>query len=208
MKIAVDGPAGAGKSTIAKLVAEKVKCEYIDSGAIYRAITKKILDTNIKIDDYTTIEEMLKSTVIKLDSKKVFIDGRDVTPFIREKDVTESVSPVSSNVKVREKVNSFLNEYSQDKNVIMDGRDIGTVVFPDADHKFYLDASVEVRAKRRLDENPYKTTLDEIMDSIRKRDENDKNKKVGALKVAEGAVFIDTSLMSIDEVVDKILSYI
>jgi cytidylate kinase len=206
--IAVDGPAGAGKSSVAKIVAKKVGIEYVDSGAIYRAITKKILDSNIKIDDYTKIEEILKIITIKLIDNRVYIDDKDLTDFLRIKEVTELVSPVSSNVSVRKKVNSFLNEYSKSKSIIMDGRDIGTVVFPDATYKFYLDASVEIRAKRRFDEKTTSMTYEEIKESIAKRDENDKNKSFGALKVAGDAIYLDTTFLKMDEVVDYILKTI
>ncbi|MBP5706275.1 MAG: (d)CMP kinase, partial [Spirochaetales bacterium] len=170
LKIAVDGPAGAGKSTIAKIIADKLtqqwsvgsqtttfstaqqKLEYIDSGALYRAITKIFLDRNFDIDNAEQIRALLADIELSLDGGHVFINGNDLTGDIRTADVTKNVSFVSSNVDVRNKVNSFLNKYSADKSVIMDGRDIGTVVFSDADYKFYLDASIEVRAQRRFAE--------------------------------------------------------
>jgi cytidylate kinase len=203
--IAIDGPAGAGKSTIARIIAQKLNIEYMDSGAIYRSITKKLLDMGIKIDDYTKIEIFLNKIIIKLENNKVYIDGEDCTPFIRTKEVTELVSPVSSLITVRKRVNRFLNEYSHGKSIIMDGRDIGTVVFPDAKYKFYLDASVEMRANRRFLEKNTDMSLDEIKDSIIKRDENDKNKPYGALKIAGDAVYLDTTNLTIGEVVDNIL---
>lgn len=205
MQIAVDGPAGAGKSSIAKIVAQKLGLEYIDSGAIYRALAKKILDSNIKIEDYASIKNALENVSIELVDGNVFIDGVDFMPFIRSSEVTAVVSPFSAQVEVREKVNSFLNSYSQDKSVIMDGRDIGSVVFPNAEYKFYLDASVEERARRRLAEIKYSSSLEEIKDAISKRDYNDEHRKVGALKRVEDAIYIDTTEMSMDEVVNKIL---
>jgi cytidylate kinase len=126
-------------------------------------------------------------------------------PFIRSSEVTAVVSPFSAQVEVREKVNSFLNSYSQDKSVIMDGRDIGSVVFPNAEYKFYLDASVEERARRRLAEIKYSSSLEEIKDAISKRDYNDEHREVGALKRVEDAIYIDSTEMSMDEVVNKIL---
>jgi cytidylate kinase len=205
MQIAVDGPAGAGKSSIAKIVAQKLGLEYIDSGAIYRALAKKILDSNIKIEDYASIKNALENVSIELVDGNVFIDGVDFMPFIRSSEVTAVVSPFSAQVEVREKVNSFLNSYSQDKSVIMDGRDIGSVVFPNAEYKFYLDASVEERARRRLAEIKYSSSLEEIKDAISKRDYNDEHREVGALKRVEDAIYIDTTEMSMDEVVNKIL---
>ena len=206
--IAVDGPAGAGKSSIAKIVAQKLKIEYVDSGAIYRAITKNILDSNIKIDDYKQITEQLGNIKIDLINGNVYINGEDLTAFIRGNEVSLAVSPVSGIIPVRKKVNAFLNEYSKEKSIIMDGRDIGTVVFPDATYKFYLDASVDVRALRRFNEKTLNMTLESIKDSIIKRDENDKNKEFGALKIADGAIYIDTTDLTIDQVVDNILERI
>jgi cytidylate kinase len=203
--IAIDGPAGAGKSSVAKIIAEKLKIEYVDSGAIYRGITKKMLDSNIKIDDYTGIDFFLDKISIKLIDKNVFINDEDTTPYLRTNEVTELVSPVSSNISVRKRVNRFLNEYSNNKSIIMDGRDIGTVVFPDATYKIYLDASVEIRAKRRFDEKTTDLSLEAIKESIAKRDENDRNKPYGALKIASDAVYLDTTFMTIEQVVDYIL---
>lgn len=205
MQIAVDGPAGAGKSSIAKIVAQKLGLEYIDSGAIYRALAKKILDSNIKIEDYASIKNTLESTSIELVDGDVFIDGVNFMPFIRSSEVTAVVSPFSAQIEVREKVNSFLNSYSQNKSVIMDGRDIGSVVFPNAEYKFYLDASVEERARRRLAEIKYSASLEEIKEAISKRDYNDEHREVGALKRVEDAIYIDTTDMSMEQVVNKIL---
>ena len=205
MQIAVDGPAGAGKSSIAKIVAQKLGLEYIDSGAIYRALAKKILDSNIKIEDYASIKNTLESTSIELVDGDVFIDGVNFMPFIRSSEVTAVVSPFSAQIEVREKVNSFLNSYSQNKSVIMDGRDIGSVVFPNAEYKFYLDASVEERARRRLAEIKYSSSLEEIKEATSKRDYNDEHREVGALKRVEDAIYIDTTDMSMEQVVNKIL---
>ena len=226
LKIAIDGPAGAGKSSVAKIIADKLtqqwsanskditfstahqKLEYIDSGALYRAITKIFLDNNFDIDNAEQIRGLLSDIELSLDGGHVFINGKDLTGEIRTADVTKNVSFVSSNVDVRNKVNSFLNKYSADKSVIMDGRDIGTVVFPDADYKFYLDASIEVRAQRRFAEKNNAMTLEEIAANIAKRDENDKKKKIGALKIAEDAIYIDTTKLNIEDVVQKILTII
>ncbi len=206
--VAIDGPAGSGKSTVAKIIAKNLDIEYVDSGSIYRGITKKILDSNIKIDDHNEIVFFLEKLDINLDSGKVIINGEDVTPYIRTKEVTELVSPVSANVDIRLKVNSFLTSYSKNRSIIMDGRDIGTVVFPFANYKFYLDASVEIRALRRFKEGHSDMTLEEIKNSISRRDESDKNKTFGALKIAEDAIYLDTTKLSIDEVVDKIVNLI
>ncbi|HOJ63844.1 MAG TPA: (d)CMP kinase [Spirochaetota bacterium] len=213
--IAIDGPAGAGKSSCAKLVAQRLNSirsdlniEYVDSGAIYRGITKKLLDSKIKIENYIGIKNLLEKIKIELKDGRVLIDGNDVTEYLRTKEVTELVSPVSNNIDIRKRVNLFLNEYAKNKSIIMDGRDIGTVVFPDATFKFYLDASVDVRAERRYKEKHTDMTLDEIKESIIKRDENDKNKPFGALKIADDAIYIDTSFLTLEEVVQKILDII
>lgn len=208
VKIALDGPAGAGKSTISKIVAKHLNFEYLDSGAFYRAITKIILDSNIKIDDYSKIEDLLGKIELDLKEGRVFVNDKDLTDYLRTKEVTLNVSPVSSIIPVRQKVNEFLNKYSKGKSIIMDGRDIGTVVFPDADYKFYLDASVDIRALRRFNEKVMDLSLESIKDNIIKRDENDKSKAFGALKIADDAVYIDTTDLSIDEVVKKIISRI
>ena len=204
--IAVDGPAGAGKSTVAKKIAEKLKIEYIDSGAFYRSITKNILDSGIKIEDYSKIEELLDKITLKYLSGIVYVDGKDYSKHLRGTEVSLAVSPVSSINAVRKKINNCLNEYSKGKSIIMDGRDISTVVFPGADYKFYLDATVDIRAARRFKEKTLDMTLDKIKDSIIKRDENDKNKEFGALKIADDAVYIDTTDFTINEVVQKILT--
>lgn len=206
--IAIDGPAGSGKSSVAKIISKKLNIEYVDSGAIYRGITKIILDSNIKIEDYEKIDKLVKNIDISLNDGDVIINGVNITPYIRTREVTELVSPISNCVPIRLCVNTFLNSYAQTKSIIMDGRDIGTVVFPDATYKIYMDASVDVRAKRRFDEKTTDMSLEEIKSSIEKRDLNDKTKPFGALKIAEDAVYLDTTNLSIDEVVDNILKII
>jgi len=208
IKIAIDGPAGAGKSTIAKIIAKKLDLEYIDSGAFYRAITKNILDSKLKIDDYTQIIKILDKIDLKLKDNRIYVNNKDVTDYIRNKEVTMYVSPISSIIAVRKKVNEALNKYAQGKSVIMDGRDIGTVVFPDADYKFYLDASVDVRANRRFAEKTLDLSLEEIKKGIIDRDENDKNKEFGALKISKDAIYIDTTDLSIEAVCDRIINRI
>ncbi|MBP5706888.1 MAG: (d)CMP kinase, partial [Spirochaetales bacterium] len=154
------------------------------------------------------IRDLLSRITLSLTDGHACVNGEDLNGVIRSADVTKNVSFVSSNVDVRNKVNSFLNEYSADKAVIMDGRDIGTVVFPDADYKFYLDASIEERAKRRFAEKNNAMTLEEITENIAKRDENDKKKKIGALIIADDAIYIDTTKLAIEDVVQKILTII
>ena len=219
VQIAIDGPAGAGKSSVAKIVAKRLSeadiskvslgsFEYIDSGAIYRAVTKTFLDNGIDYNDSEKVRSFLQTITISLINNRVLINNIDLTDCIRTREVSQNVSPVSSNIDVRKKVNSFLNDYSKECNVIMDGRDITTVVFPNAKYKFYLDASIEERANRRFRETNSDMTLEEIKQNIAKRDENDKNKPYGALKIADDAVYIDTTSLSMDEVVKQILTTI
>ncbi len=208
IKIAIDGPAGSGKSSVAKVIADKLNIEHIDSGAIYRTITKIILDRNLKISLYDDIKSFVNDLDIQLLNGKVIINGVDFYNEIRTNEVTRLVSPVSSIRCVREKVNQVLNSYSRDKSVIMDGRDITTVVFPNADYKFYLDASVEARARRRYLESDKSISLDEIMKDISKRDHNDKTKEFGALLIADDAIYIDTTELTFENVVNKIVSFI
>nr|HPO50522.1 (d)CMP kinase [Spirochaetota bacterium] len=153
-------------------------------------------------------ENFIKTVDIEMRAGKIFINGEDVTPFLRSKEVTETVSPISNSIPIRKKVNEFLNVYAERRSIIMDGRDIGTVVFPRADYKFYMDASVDIRAKRRFEEKTTDMSLEDIKLSIEKRDANDKAKPFGALKIAEDAIYLDTTNLSIDEVVDNILKII
>ena len=156
MKIAVDGPAGAGKSTVAKLVAEKLGMLYIDTGAMYRTVTYAVISNNIDVADTPKIIEMLNKIDIKFvkenDSIKIYLNNTDITDKIRNKEIDENVSVISAVPEVRDFLIKYQRELSENYDVILDGRDIGTVVFPDADFKFYIDASVEVRAKRRLND--------------------------------------------------------
>ena len=152
--IAIDGPAAAGKSTIAQKVAQMLGYVYIDTGAMYRAVTLKALNQNIDVEDEETIAKMLQDTSIRLtNDKKVFLDGEDVTDAIRQPIVSQNVSAVSAHKFVRDELKRRQIEYAKTDNVVMDGRDIGTNVLPDADYKIFMTASVEVRAQRRYDEN-------------------------------------------------------
>ena len=152
--IAIDGPAAAGKSTIAQKVAQMLGYIYIDTGAMYRAVTLKALNNNISVEDEETIAKMLENTTIRLtNDKKVFLDGEDVTEDIRQPIVSQNVSAVSAHKFVRDELKRRQIEYAKTDNVVMDGRDIGTNVLPDADYKIFMTASVEVRAQRRYDEN-------------------------------------------------------
>lgn len=212
MIIAIDGPAGSGKGTVAKILSQKCGFINIDTGATYRALALACLNNNIKIEEESKIIDLAKKINIKQDKDgNVFLDGKDVTLDIRSKDVTMIVSFISSIEKVREIMVDLQRKMASDNDVVMEGRDITTVVFPDADYKFYLDATLEERANRRFIQNQEKNiemSKEEIIDNIAKRDYNDKHKKVGALKIALDAIYIDSTNMTIDEVVNKMLDVI
>ncbi len=210
--VAVDGPAGSGKGTVTKKVAQELNLISIDTGAMYRCVTLNMLRNNIGLQDTEKIKELLKT--IKIEFKKernnvdqVFLNGENVTKLIREKEVNEFVSQVSHVVEIRENITNLSRKVAEGKEVIMEGRDIGTNVFPNAEVKIYLDATPEERAKRRLRQNIEKginISFDEIVENIKFRDYNDKTSPVAPLKQAEDAIYIDSSNMKIDDVVKKI----
>lgn len=212
MIVAIDGPAGSGKGTIASLVSKKLNLVNIDTGATYRCVALEVLRKNISLDNVEEISKISESiNIILTEDSKVFLNNEDVTKKIREKEVTKIVSEVSSIEKVRENLVNLQRNMAKGKNVIMEGRDITTVVFPNADFKFYLDASIEERVKRRLIQNKEKNiemSESEIRENIEKRDYNDMHKKVGALKRTDDQIYIDTSFMDIDEVVNKIVEIV
>ena len=206
--IAIDGPAGSGKGTLAKALSEKLNLVNIDTGATYRCVALKTLRNGINIDETDKIIEISKN--IKIDLKQdgtVFMDGIDVTKEIRSKEVTQIVSPISSIVPVRENMVNIQRKIAEGKDVVMEGRDITTVVFPNAKYKFYLDATLETRAQRRHKENGEKgidMTYEEVYENIKKRDYNDMHKEVGSLMRTEDQIYIDTTNLTIEEEVEII----
>lgn len=210
INIALDGPAAAGKSTIAKRVASKLGMIYVDTGAMYRAITFYYLNQK---QNFTNFKDLIRQINLKLgyDEKKgqrVFINDSDVTDFLRENDVTEHVSYVASIEEVRSFLVDAQKQLAKEKGIVMDGRDIGTTVLPDAEVKVYMIASVEERAQRRLKDNELRgieSTLEQLKQDISKRDEYDMNREISPLKKAKDAIEIDTTGLSIDDVTEKII---
>lgn len=202
--IALDGPSGSGKSTIANLLADKLKISYLNTGSMYRALTLYFLENNIKKSENIDIK-ILKKINIDINEDKVFLNGKNVSQEIRDKEVTENVSWVSSIPVVREYLVEMQRKISKNKSIILDGRDIGTVVFPDAKYKFYLDASSFVRAKRRFEQNEIDKSFEEIKKDIEKRDYLDSHREISPLKKAEDAIEIDSSDLTIDQTIEKIL---
>ena len=213
--VAIDGPAGTGKGTVTKILAKKFKLINIDTGAMYRCVTLEMLNKGVKLEELDKIKEILKNIDIELkkenDKDLVFLNGEDVTKKIRNKEVSDFVSQVSSIKEVRLSMVSLQRKMAEGKDIIMEGRDIGTYVFPGADVKIYLDADLDERAKRRFKQNkeqginiPYV----ELLEKIKQRDENDKSKEMGALKLARDAEVIDSTSMSINQVVREISNII
>ena len=206
--IAIDGPAGSGKGTLAKELSKKYNLINIDTGATYRCVALKSIRENINIDETDKIIEISKNIEIELkEDGTVLMDGEDVTKEIRSKEVTTIVSPISSIVEVRKNLVEIQRKIAEGNNVVMEGRDITTVVLPNAKYKFYLDAELETRAKRRYKENLEKgidMSYEEIYENIKKRDYNDMNKEVGALKRTEEQVYIDSTNLTVEEEIEII----
>ncbi len=211
LRIAIDGPGGAGKSTVAKLVAKELGLDYIDTGAMYRAVGYKISRDGVDMENSLELASMLKETDIDFSGGKVFLDGEDISDKIRTQEVSALASKCSAIGEVREKLVSIQKEMGRSKNVIMDGRDIGTNVLKDAEHKIFLVASPEERAQRRYKELAEKgedVTFQQVLDDINKRDHNDTHRKLNPLRKADDAVEIDTTSKNVDEVVKMILEEI
>lgn len=209
--VAIDGPAGAGKSTISKIIAQKLNLKYIDTGAMYRAVTLKAIKNNLDLYNNNEISHMVKSSNIRINDEKIFMDGIDVTEEIRMPYVNEKVSIVSAMPEVREVLKEKQRKMAESFNVIMDGRDIGTNVLKDANIKIFLTASVEERAKRRYKEMIEKgisTTFEDVFKDIENRDNIDSSRKANPLKKADDAVMLDTTGMKMNEVVDAIIKII
>ena len=213
--VAIDGPAGSGKGTVTELVAKKLGLVNIGSGSAYRCVALETINKGIDLKEKEKIINLLDEIEIefKMENSKdiVYLNGKDVTSRIREKDVAKIVSFVSSIKEVRFKLNEIFKKCAKSKNVIMEGRDIGTYVFPNAEVKIYLDATPIERAKRRCRQNKrngINQSFEEVLQSIMERDKNDMNKKVGALKKAPDAIYVDSSKSSVNKIKHKIIKII
>lgn len=214
--IAIDGPAGAGKSTIAKRVAEELNFMYVDTGALYRAVALCAIQKNIEPDDSQRVSEMLSEIKVQLAfnyrfEKVVLLDGRDVSSQIRTPEVSMAASKISALPQVRAYLLDLQRDIAKENNVIMDGRDIGTVVLPDARVKIFLTASPQVRAERRykeLAEKGANVSFDEVLRDVNERDYNDSHRQTAPLKPAEDSVFVDTTDLDFEQSVEKIISVI
>lgn len=210
--VAIDGPAGSGKGTVAKLISEKLGFVNIDTGATFRCIALAMIQKDIKKEEEDKIKELLNHIDINMKPDgTVLLNGEIVTDRIRENDVNTLVSPISVIKIVRDKLLDVQRKIAEGKNVVMEGRDIGTVVFPDADVKIYLDASPEERAKRRLKQNQEKgieSSYEEVLQNIIDRDKRDSGREIAPLKQADDAIYLDSTPLSIEEVVEKITDII
>lgn len=212
MIVAIDGPAGSGKGTVTKEIAKRMGLINLDTGATYRCVALASLKHGIKLEEEDKIVSLIDDLDIEFkydkdDFIRVYLNGEEVTSEIRSFEVNQIVSPISSIVRVRLKMVDLQRKMAEGKDVIMEGRDIGTYVFPNADVKIYLDADVEERAKRRFNENREKgidVSFEDVLENIKKRDENDKHKEIGSLKIAEDAVIVDSTKLSIEEMADAV----
>lgn len=210
--VAIDGPAGAGKGTITKLVGEKLGLINIDTGATFRCVALNMIKENVDITDEAKIKEILKKINIEIrPNGEIFLNNEKVTKRIRENDVNNLVSPVSTIRIVREKLLDIQRKMAEGKNVIMEGRDIGTTVFPNADVKIYLDATPEERARRRVLQNEEKgivSSYEEVLENIKDRDKRDSTREIAPLKKADDAIYVDSTNLNIEQVVEKIIGII
>lgn len=210
--IALDGPSGAGKSTVAKALAKRLDIIYLDTGAMYRSLAYVAVKQGIDVNDEAAVKPMLDNLDMKIiigDSQQIIVNGENVTPFIREHYVSKAASDISALPAVRIKLVELQREIAKNDCVVLDGREIGTYVLPDAKYKFFITATPEVRAKRRFEELKSKgdaPSYEKVLEDIKVRDYNDSHRAFAPLKQADDAVLVDTTNMSIDEVIDFVLN--
>ncbi len=205
MIIALDGPAGVGKSTIAKKIAVNASLFYVNSGNFYRAITLEVLKNNLSIEETVSIIQIAEHINFSIKNEHLHVNNIDIEEYLHSDLVDSMVAQVSAIIEVRQIVNTAVRKISKSMDIIVEGRDISTVVFPNADLKVYLDASVSTRAARRFKQGVSKLSLEEISNSIQVRDKIDKSKPEGSLKISSDALYLDTSDLTIDEVCEKVL---
>jgi cytidylate kinase len=211
IRIAIDGPSGAGKSTIAKRVAERLGIDYIDTGAMYRAVGYKLLQRNVGLEDREALKQLLSETEIDFTDGNVVLDGEIVNDKIRTPEVSKMASDCSAFIEVREKLTVLQQQMGRTKSVVMDGRDIGTIVLPDAEYKFFMTASTAERAQRRwleLTEKGETVDLAQVEADIIQRDHNDSTRELRPLRKAGDAMELDTTGLTIEEVTEKILEVV
>ncbi len=211
IRVAIDGPSGAGKSTIARAIAKRMEMDYIDTGAMYRAVAYKMLRDNVPVSDMKLLEEMLADTDIDFVKGNILLDGEIINSKIRTPEVSALASECSALAPVREKLVGLQRQMGEKKSIIMDGRDIGTNVLTDAEHKFYLNAQPEERARRRhleLLEKGQQTSYLQVLEDIRIRDHNDMTRALNPLRKAEDAREIDTTGMNLEQVICAIIDHI
>ena len=213
MLITIDGPAGAGKTTVSKILAQRLGFRYVDTGALYRGVALAAQDANIDVADDDSLENMLKNLaigfIVRDGATRLILNKQDVTDDIRTPEVTMAASAVSARPVVRQYLLNLQHELGRAKHAVFEGRDMGTVVFPDADLKFYLDASVEVRAMRRFDEckGQNRQSITEVENDITRRDKNDSTRAVAPLRAAKDAIVIDATELSVEQVVETMLRH-
>lgn len=208
MIVAIDGPAGSGKSSIARQVAEKIGFEYLNSGNFYRAVTYAVLSSDVDPEDESSVLATAESADLQFRNGNLLLDGNPVEHLLHTDQVDHWVARHSAFPKLRRRVNRLLHAAAGGRNVVVEGRDITTVVFPDAEVRIYLDASVEERARRRYEQGISSLTLEEIRKTLEERDHIDRSKPFGSLKLAEGVAYLDTSLLTIDQVCDTVIDKI
>ena len=215
--IAIDGPAGAGKSTVAKMLAGRLKFLYLDTGAMYRAVTLYYSENNIPVDYMATVTSELDKINIEVKmagdngGEMIILNGRDVTDSIRTPAISDKVSRISVYPEVRKKLVELQRKVARNSRIVIEGRDIGSVVFPDADVKFYIDANLEVRAKRRyleLIEKGCRVIIDDVIKEIEERDRRDSTRELSPLRIPDDAVIVDTSFLGTDEVVERMYNLV
>ena len=213
LNIAIDGPSGAGKSTIAKLIAKNMGITYLDTGAMYRGLAYYAIKNGVEPGDEVNVLPLLDTVTMDIEyndkGQKVIVNGEDVTPYIREHNISMAASTISKIHAVRLKLADLQRQIAKKTDCVLDGRDIGSFVLPNANVKIYMDASAEVRAMRRKGDleakGDFSHTYEEILADIKARDHQDMNRDFAPLKIADGAIVIDTSNMSIEEVADKVI---